>query len=154
MSQLDEAIARYHRILESESYRDLSWVTALQEQMETQHLSSGGRLLCPFLRPHFLSRRHYESLGKTGDLLISAIDRMQRMVLVTPQLMSRLELLPAEKMLASIDPCYKVMEVTSRLDSHLTNGSLHLVQYNADSPTGVGWADGLSDLFYSAPPVK
>ena len=36
MTQLDEAIARYHRILESEPYRDLRWVKNLQEQMEAQ----------------------------------------------------------------------------------------------------------------------
>jgi hypothetical protein len=28
------------------------------------------------------------------------------------------------------------------------------VQYNADSPTGAGYADALADLFYDAPPVK
>jgi hypothetical protein len=154
MSQLDEAIARYHKILESDSYRDLSWATELQAQMEAEKLSFGGRLICPFLRPHFITRRQYDSLVKTGETLIEAVDRMQQMVLQSPALLSQLELLPAEKMLAAIPPGYKDLEVTCRLDSHLTNGSLNLVQYNADSPTGVAWADGLSELFYNAAPVK
>src|SRR5216684_3268474 len=154
MSQLDEAIARYHKILESDSHRGLSWVTELQTHMEAEKLSFGGRLLCPFLRPHFITRRQYDSLVKTGETLISAVDRMQQIVLENPALLSQLELLPAEKMLAAINPGYKTLEVTCRLDSHLTNGSLNLVQYNADSPTGVAWADGLSEIFYNAPPVK
>src|SRR5437899_1485902 len=154
MSQLDEAIARYHKILESDSHRNLSWVTELQAHMETEKLSFGGRLLCPFLRPHFITRRQYDSLVKTGETLIGAVDRMQQRVLENPALLSQLELLPAEKMLAAINPGYKTLEVTCRLDSHLNNGSLRLVQYNADSPTGVAWADGLSELFYNAPPVK
>jgi len=154
MSQLDEAIARYHKILESDARRDLSWATALQAQMEAEKLTLGGRLICPFLRPHFITRRQYDSLVKTGEILIAAVDRMQQMVLQNPALLAQLELLPAEKMLAAIDPGYKNLEVTCRLDSHLNNGSLNLVQYNADSPTGVAWADGLSDLFYNAPPVK
>jgi hypothetical protein len=154
MSQLDEAIARYRKILESDPYRDLTWVTELQAHMEAEKLSFGGRLICPFLRPHFITRRQYDSLVKTGETLISAVDRMQQAVLDNPALLSQLELLPAEKMLAAIDPGYKSLEVTCRLDSHLNNGSLHLVQYNADSPTGVAWADGLSDIFYNAPPVK
>src|SRR3989442_5701643 len=154
MSQLDEAIARYHKILESNSHRDLSWVSELQAHMEAEKLSFGGRLICPFLRPHFITRRQYDSLVKTGETLISAVDRMQQIVLDNPALLSQLELLPAEKMLAAIHPGYKTLEVTCRLDSHLTNGSLNLVQYNADSPTGVAWADGLSELFYNAPPVK
>jgi uncharacterized circularly permuted ATP-grasp superfamily protein len=132
----------------------MAWVPALRQQMEAGKLSAGGRLLCPFLRPHFLPRRQYDALVKTGEVLISAVDRLQRMVLSTPALLNRLELFPAEKMLATIEPGYKTLDIISRLDSHVTDGSLHLVHYNADSPTGIAWADGLSDLFYNAPPVK
>ena len=80
---------------------------------------------------------------KTGEALIGAIDRMQQMVLENPALLARLELLPAEKMLAAIDPGYQALEVAARLDSHLVNGHLHFVQYNADSPSGAGYADAL-----------
>ncbi len=154
MSQLDDAVARYNKLLESGPYRDLSWAEALHQRMETGKLSAGGRLICPFLRPNFISRRQYESLVKTGESLIGAIDRMEQMVLANPALLARLELLPAEKMLASIDPGYQALEVAARLDTHLVNGHLHFVQYNADSPTGAAYADALADLFYDIPPVK
>src|SRR5215472_10960057 len=154
MSQLDDAVARYNKLLESGPYRDLAWAEALHQKMESSGLSAGGRLICPFLRPNFISRRQYESLVKTGESLIAAIDRMEQMVLASPALLARLELLPAEKMLASIDPGYQALEVASRLDSHLVNGHLHFVQYNADSPTGAGYADALAELFYDAAPVK
>src|SRR3954468_17971782 len=154
MSQLDDAVARYNKLLESGPYRDLGWAEALHQKMETSGLSAGGRLICPFLRPNFITRRQYDSLVKTGEGLITAIDRMEQMVLANPALLARLELLPAEKMLAAIDPGYQALEVAARLDSHLCNGSLHFVQYNADSPTGGGYADALADLFYDIPPIK
>jgi len=154
MSQLDDAVVRYNKLLESGPFRDLAWAEALHQRMESAKLSSGGRLICPFLRPNFVSRRQYESLVKTGEALISAIDRMQQMLLTTPALLNRLELLPAEKMLASIDPGYQALEVAARLDSHLNNGSLQFVQYNADSPTGAAYADSLAELFYDCPPIK
>src|SRR5438034_4400118 len=154
MSQLDEAIARYHKILESNSHRDLSWVTELQAHMEAEKLSFGGRLICPFLRPHFITRRQYDSLVKTGETLISAVDRMQQIVLDNPALLAQLELLPAEKMLAVINPRYKTLEVTCRLDSHLNNGPLHPVQYNADSPTGVAWSARLSAVSCHPAPAR
>jgi len=154
MSQLDDAVTRYNKLLESGPYRDLAWAEALHQKMETAGLSSGGRLICPFLRPNFVTRRQYDSLVKTGEGLITAIDRMQKMVLANPALMARLDLLPAEKMLAQIDPGYQALEVAARLDSHLRNGNLHFVQYNADSPTGAGYADALAALFYDLPPVK
>lgn len=154
MSQLDDAVARYNKSLESGPYSDLAWAEALHEKMEAAGLSSGGRLICPFLRPHFITRRQYDSLVKTGEALIAAIDRTQQMVLSSPGLLSRLELLPAEKMLAQIDPGYQALEVAARLDSHLANGHLHFVQYNADSPTGAGYADALAGLFHDIPPMK
>jgi hypothetical protein len=154
MSLLDDAVARYNKLLESGPYRDLAWVEALYERMESGRLSAGGRLVCPFLRPSFISRRQYDSLVKSGEALICAIDRMEQMVLSNPVLLARLDLLPAEKMLAAIDPGYQALEVAARLDTHLSNGSLRFVQYNADSPTGAGYADALADLFYDAAPMK
>src|ERR1039458_9990766 len=154
MSQLEEAVAKYNKLLENGPFSDLAWAEALQERMESNNLSAGGRLICPFLRPNFISRRQYDNLVKTGESLIGAIDRIQQRVMDSPALLARLDLLPAAKMLASIDPGYQALEVAARLDSHMVNGHLHFVQYNADSPTGAGYADALADLFYDAPPVK
>ena len=154
MSQLDEAVVKYNKLLENGPFHDLGWAEALHERMESSHLSAGGRLICPFLRPNFISRRQYDNLVKTGESLICAIDRVQQMVMETPALLARLDLLPAEKMLAAIDPGYQALEVAARLDTHLVNGHLHFVQYNADSPTGAGYADALADLFYDIPPMK
>ncbi|HEX4278745.1 MAG TPA: hypothetical protein VHZ74_25490 [Bryobacteraceae bacterium] len=154
MTQLDEAISRYHRILESEPYRDLRWVKSLQDEMEARQLSAGGRLLCPFLRPNFVTQKQYDNLVKTGEALISAVDRMLRTALASPQLLSRMQLFPAEKMLAAIDPGYEMAEVSAQLDLQIQNGSLHVMQYNADALTGAAWSEGLSDLFYDCPPVK
>jgi hypothetical protein len=154
MSYLDDAVSKYNRFIEDGAQRDLSWVETLQECMEEQGLSAGGRLICPFLRPNFISRRQYETLVKTGEALIGAIDRMEQMVLSNPALLARLELLPAEKMLASIDPGYQSLEVAARFDSHLRNGHLHFVQYKADSPDGAGYGDALADLFWDIPPMK
>ncbi len=105
MSQLDDAVARYNKLLESGPCRDLAWAETLHQKMEAVRLlRPAAVLICPFLRPNFISRRQYDSLVKTGESLIAAIDRTQQMVLSTPGLLSRLELLPAEKMLARSTP--------------------------------------------------
>lgn len=154
MTQLSEAIARYHKLIESEPYKDLAWVEALREQMVAAHLTEGGRPISPFLRPHFLNRRRYNSLVKAAESLFSAIDRVKQMVLANPALLARMELLPAEKMLASIDPGYSSLAVTSLLDTHLHNGSIQFVDYNADTASSVACGAALDDLFYESQPVK
>ena len=41
----------------------------------------------------------------------------------------------------------KAPEAASRLATHLVNGHLHFIQYNADSPSGSAYADALSNIF-------
>lgn len=154
MTQLGEAIARYHKILEGEAYKDLSWAEALHGEMRAHNLTASGRPISPVLRPHFVMQRQYAALVKAAESLFSAIDRIKQLALDTPALLARLELLPAEKMLAAVDPGYPFLSVTSRLSTHIDNGGLRFVDYNADTPTGVAYAEALSELFYDCPPVK
>src|SRR5689334_15668473 len=154
MTQLNEAIARYHRLLESDAFKDLGWVDTLQERMREHHLTAGGKLISPVLRPHFVSQRQYTGLVKAAEALYSAIDRIEKMALSTPSLMSRMEMLPAEKMLASVNPGYSYLAVTALLDTHLNNGTMRFVGYTADTPTGVIYGETLNNLFYECEPVK
>lgn len=154
MTQLGEAIARYHKLLESDPYKDLSWAHALQERMKAQHLTVAGKPVSPVLRPHFITRRQYAGLVKAAESLMAAIDRVETMAMGSPALLSRMELLPAEKMLAAVDPGYSSLSVTSLLNTNLHNGTLRFAQFQPDTPTGVAYGEALSDLFYDAPPVK
>jgi hypothetical protein len=154
MSHLGEAVARYHKIIEGDSYSDLSWAHELQERMKTQNLAVGGRSISPTLRPHFVTRRQYTNLVKAAECLFTAINRIETMALSSPALLSRMELLPAEKMLASVDPGYPFFSVTSLLDTHLHNGTVRFARYNPETPAGIAYGDALCELFYDAPPVK
>jgi hypothetical protein len=154
MSQLGEAVTRYHKILETEPYKDLAWANNLQERMRTQQLAVAGRPVSPTLRPHFISRRQYTNLVKTAECLFGAINRIENMALSSPALLARMELLPAEKMLAAVDPGYPFFSVASLLDTHMHNGTVRFARYNPDTPVGVAYSDALADLFYDAPPVK
>lgn len=154
MAQLGEAIARYHKILESDPYKNLEWAEALQERMKASHLMAGNRPISPVLRPHFITRRQYANLVKAAEALFSAIHRVEKLALDNPQLQTRIQLLPAEKMLANVDPGYPFLSVTSLLDTNLHNGSMRFVNYNADTPAGVTFGEALNSLFYELGPVR
>jgi len=154
MTQLGEAVARYHKILESETVRTSGWTDELREQMVARRLMVAGRPVSPVLRPHFLSRRQYINLAKNAESLHAAIDRLRMLVIRNPVLMARMELLPAEKMLAAVDPGYASPAISALLETHVNNGSLHVTGGQADLPHGVVYGEILSDLFYEAAPVK
>ena len=155
MAQLGEAIARYHKVLESPAYSDLAWADALQQTMREQRLTEAGRLVAPILRPHFVTTRQHEHLVKTAEGLSAIIERIQDLVLQTPILMSRMRMLPAEKMLAAIPPGY------ARPERYVADGWTSLERRRCTSaasgrrpPPGWPTADALADLFLELPLVK
>jgi hypothetical protein len=154
MTQMGEAVARYHKILEGDRFKDLAWANELQDGMKARNLAVGGKPVSPVLRPHFITRRQYAGLVKAVESFSSAVERVENMAMGNPALLSRMELLPAEKMLAAVDPGYPFLSVTSLIDTHLNNGTLRFARYIPDTPTGVAYGEALSDLFYDAPPVK
>ena len=154
MTQVGEAVARYHKILESDPYKDLGWADNLREQAQAKRLTLNNRPVCIVLRPHFVSSRQYQTMSKAAEALMSAIQRVKLMALASPALLARMDMLPAEKMLASIDPRYPQLAVTSLLDANLDNGSYQFADYVAETPTGVAYGEALADLFFEAGPVK
>ena len=70
MTQLGEAIARYHKILEQDRERNAAWMGSLREQMQSRNLVVNGRPVSPVLRPHFITRRQYTNLAEAAEALI------------------------------------------------------------------------------------
>ena len=93
-------------------------------------------------------------MAKTAETISSAMARVEQMVLSTPALLARIQLLPAERMLAQVDPGYAFAGVTGQLDTVLNNGSMKFSNHHADAPAGVLYGDALADVYYEAPPVK
>jgi hypothetical protein len=122
--------------------------------MSARRLTVNNRPVSPVLRPHFISRRQYTNLARTAEHLHSSIERVRKLALENPQLMSRMELRPAEKMLVSVDPGYNVPAVSALLETQVNNGSLHFTEVRADLPYGVAYGEALSEIFYDAPPMK
>jgi hypothetical protein len=154
MAQLGDAVARYHKLLETESYRDLAWAEELQDEMRQRHLTDAGRLLAPVLRPQFLTRRQLDSLSLAAEHLSLILDRIEALALQCPPLLNRLQMLPAEKMLASVPSCYSRFSITSRMDANVENGSLCLRGFDASKPAGLAHSEPLADLFLALPILR
>jgi hypothetical protein len=154
MAQLSDAIARYHKLLEQPSYRETAWADQFQEQMRQQHLVDSGRLLAPVLRPHFVSRRQLDALSRLSSQMAEILDRLEAIAFASPILLNRLQMLPAEKMLAAVPQGYPRSGVTASMDANLTNGSLSLRGLDASKPAGLAYSNILADLFLELPVLK
>ncbi len=152
MTLVGEAIARYHKLIESEPYIDLGWAQALQERKKALKLEDGP--LSPVLRPHLISSRDYATMVKAAESLLSAIDRVERMALANPALLARVQLLPAERMLAAVDPGYSAFSVAGTLHTQLNDGTVRFGGHSGVASPGAIYGEALADLYYDAAPVK
>ena len=83
----------------------------------------------------------------------SALARLERALLGDPELRRELDLDPEEERLALADPGCRRSSPSSRLDGFFTD-RLRYVEYNAESPAGMAYADALTAAFDALPVMK
>ena len=130
---------------------DATLCASLAERMRARHLTFGGRLLCPFLRPFFLSPADEARIAAAGETLWRLGERIARVAFERTALMDDLGLSEAERRLAAIEPGYATASTAGRADSFILPDSLQFAEYNAESPAGPGYAQRLSELFDDEP---
>ncbi len=145
----DRAVEDYHRLVRDERALVEEMVASWAERMQAAKLTFGGRLLCPYLRPHFISPAEHERVRVVCRGIFRAIEKAEDRL--GPRLWDRVGVLPEERELVSIDPGYRRSSPTSRLDSFLTTSAFQFVELNAESPAGIAYFEELTSFFLSLP---
>jgi hypothetical protein len=154
MTHLEEAQARFEKLIHAPGFQDFAWANEIQDQLAAQRLTASGRPVCPVLRPHFISRRQQDNATKVTQVLYGALQKLQQMAAVDPSLLSRLESIPAEKMLAQVEPGYTGLTAASFATMQMQNSHLSLTAHSNEGPTGVLITDALAELFWESKPMK
>ena len=123
----------------------------LADRMRAEHLTFGGRLLCPFLRPFFLDTADEARVKETAEALWTFGERVARAAVDDPTLLDDLALSPDEIALARIEPGYGTTSTAARADAFLLPDSLQFAEYNGESPAGAGYSQRLAEVFDSLP---
>lgn len=142
-----EAVRAYHDLLEGSA--DLLEKTREQLYFELDRIRFvfGGRPLSPYLRPHFVTRPQFDRVREVCERVWKSIDVVAENALADPQMTEYLGLTEQELELVYLDPGFKGVSRTSRLDSFLTDESYQFVELNAESPAGIAYADVASEIF-------
>ncbi len=150
---LKEAVAHYDKLLEdselSESSRRM-----LDEGLEGAKLIFGGRRLTPYLRPHFVMQQDWTRVTQICETVWGALQKVKDAAVENDEILDELGITEIERELVAIDPKYKQVSPTARLDSFLTDAAYSFVELNGESPAGVAYADSATEIFQSLPLMK
>jgi len=150
---LHEAVAHYHDLLNDDKLAEDSRAL-LDEGLERAKLIFGGRRLSPYLRPHFVTEEDFTRISSICETVWAAIQSVKDAAIDDPSIVDDLGLTEIERELILIDPGYKAVSPTSRLDSFLTDSAYSFVELNGESPAGIAYADAAYDIFSSLPVMK
>lgn len=150
---LHEAVAHYHELLKEDNLAEDSRAM-LDEGLERSRLIFGGRRLSPYLRPHFVTEEDFARISRICETVWAAIQKVKDAAIEDPSIIDELGLTQIERELISIDPGYKAVSPTSRLDSFLTDSAYSFVELNGESPAGIAYADAAYDIFSALPVMR
>src|SRR2546421_4046855 len=148
-----EAVAHYHDLLAADELAQSS-LTMLDEGLDRAKLIFGGRRLSPYLRPHFVSEEDFARVRHVCETVWSAIEKVKDAAVTDLSLLDELGLTKVERELVQIDPGYRAVSPTARLDSFLTEDVYSFVELNGESPAGIAYADAAFEIFTQLPVMK
>jgi len=150
---LKEAVAYYHELLNDYDLAESSR-RALDEGLERNRLIFGGRRLSPYLRPHFVTETDWRRVTVICETIWSALQKVKDAAIENDVLLDELGITEIERELVAIDPKYRQVSPTARLDSFLTEDSYSFVELNGESPAGIAYADSATEIFMDLPVMR
>ncbi len=139
----------WHALLRDEAAGALcASITAAQR---ARRLRFGDRVLCPFLRPFFLTAADEARVARVVETLWTLGERVARAAADSAEMLAALALSDDEIRLARIEPGYDTASTAARADAFILPESLQFAEYNAESPAGAAYSQGLAELFAGLP---
>jgi uncharacterized circularly permuted ATP-grasp superfamily protein len=153
---MDDVVRRaaddYHALLRDDHGLREELESRFFARMQDANLTFGGRTLCPFPRPNFVSPAAYAQVQGVCRGIFRAIEKVE--ATLGQDLWDRVGVTPEERELVAIPSGYRRSSPTSRLDSFLTSDAYRFVELNAETPAGIAYNEVLVEVFLELPVLR
>lgn len=151
---IQDIVDYYHEILVDELAEEANDV--LRKKLKEQNLYFGNRPLCIVLRPHFYRQSDWDYMRHGLAGLLKAFSKTHALCMAHAPYRAQLHLEEYEERLFPLDHGDPLPWSSSRLDTFyvVEERSLKCVEYNAETPAGIGYNDVLAEVFDQLEPMK
>ena len=152
--KLENCVGELNEQLCENHHTDTDLFSKLTEIQAELNLLYDSRPTCPFLRPHFISRTQYDEIANAAEIIAQAFRSLALGALENDEIFDKLDLTEAEARMARINPGYDKLCVTSRLDTFVAGDDFKFLEYNAETPAGVGDQMQLETVLENIPEIR
>lgn len=146
---INRAIQYYHDLLVGGLAEETH--QQVMDEQRTRHLYFGSLPVCRVLRPHFYTLDSWQYLRERTALVLSAFRKVHDAAMDDAAIRAQLDLESYEEQMLMVDKDAGINTpwTSSRLDSFFRpeTGYLKFVEYNAETPAGIGYGDTLTSMF-------
>ena len=146
---INRAIQYYHDLLVGGLAEETH--QRIVDEQRKRRLYFGSVPVCRVLRPHFYTKDAWDYMRDRTALILSAFRKVHDAAMNDIKVRQQLDLEPYEEEMLQVDKDARIDTpwTSSRLDSFFRpeTGYLRFVEYNAETPAGIGYGDTLTSMF-------
>ncbi|MBC8171556.1 MAG: circularly permuted type 2 ATP-grasp protein [Anaerolineae bacterium] len=154
---LREAVNYYHDLLTKDDLAQRAH-DFMMSHLEERHLKFGTMPVCRSLRPQFYDSQSWNYLTQRTAMVLRAFAKAHAACMQDHGLREQLDLeaYEEEMLQVDLDAGIAMPWSSSRLDAFYQpeTGYLKFVEYNAETPAGIGYGDELIHMFYELDVMK
>ncbi len=126
----------------------------LNDKLLAHKFTMQGRPFPTFLKPLFVSAALKPEITKITNTIMDCVEKVSDLFFSNPELEKYFEMDPMDRELARIKPNYPRRVINGRLDAFLSEDGIKFLEFNCDSPCGIGWHDKLIEFLTDVPVIK
>lgn len=126
----------------------------LNEKLLAANFTMSGKPFPTFLKPLFIEKRIKTHISGITETIMDCIEKVSDLFFSNPDMEQYFEMPALDRELARIDPGYPRRVINGRLDAFLSEKGLKFLEFNCDSPCGIGWHDKLIEILQDVPLIK
>lgn len=109
-----------------------------------------------FIKPYFLHVSEIDYFKKVSSIICNALEKINQLYFEEPKIRSLIRTTPIKyDDYLYVNQDYSGSQIVTRLDAYFghTPETLKFLEFNTDSPCGIGWNDKMSDILLKLPTI-